>query len=44
MGKDIFDDSHEIEDKDIPNPQMDNNNGNNGQSQCEKVAQKLFRR
>ena len=40
MGKDIFDDSHEIEDKDIPNPQMDNNNGNNGQSQCEKVAQK----
>ena len=47
MGKDIFDDSHEIEDKDISNPQMDNNNGNNGnngQSQCEKVAQKLFRR
>ena len=40
MGKDIFDDSHEIEDEDIPNPQMDNNNANNGQSQCEKVAQK----
>ena len=41
MGKDIFDDSHEIEDEDIPNPQMDNNNNaNNGQSQCEKVAQK----
>ena len=44
MVKDIFDDSHEIEDEDIPNPQMDNNNGNSGQSQCEKVAQKLFRR
>ena len=40
MGKDIFDDSHEIEDKDIPNPQIDNNNANNGQSQCETVAQK----
>ena len=40
MGKDVFDDSHEIEDEDIPNPQMGNNNANNGKSQCEKVAQK----
>ena len=40
MSKDMFDDLHEIEDENIPNPQMENNNANHGQSQCEKVAQK----
>ena len=40
MSKDMFDDLYEIEDKNIPNLQMDNNNANHGQSQCEKVAPK----
>ena len=35
MSKDLFDDSHDFVDEDIPNPQMNNNNADNGQSQCE---------
>ena len=40
MSTDIFDCLHGIEAKDISNPQIDNNDANNGQSQCENVAQK----